>query len=425
MSSAGDGRVHVMRLIARSFVEVVKAFLHQAYTEFWLKGGRASSKSSVVSLLITLGLMMDDLANAIIYRKVAATLRDSVYGQMVWAIEALGLTAEFRCSYSPMEITRVRTGQKILFRGCDDPAKSKSIKLAHGYFKFLWFEELSEFHSTDEVRIIQASVIRGSAWACTFYTYNPPASMQNWTNGEAMKIVPGRLVHHSDYTQVPSSWVGASFIAIAEALKASNERAYRHTYLGEVTGTGGQVFDNLRIERITEELRSNFDRHHNGMDFGFAVDPDVVLRMHYDKRRRWLYLLDEIYGAGMNIDTLAQKTLALCGSEVVRPDSADPRMIHELKRRGVRAIGAEKGPGSVEHGMRWLQDLGAIIIDPERCPNAEREFCGYEYPHDKHGNFLAVYPDKDNHTIDAARYGMEPEMERKVIRAPGHRIPGL
>lgn len=402
------------RLIAKPFHQIHSCIKRETFDEYWLKGGRGSTKSSVISIQIVKGVVNDPLANAIVYRKVADTLRDSVYAQIVWAINILELGPWFKCKVSPMEIVYTPTGQRILFRGADDPGKSKSIKLDKGYFKFLWFEELTEFTGIDDIRTIKASIIRGGGHAITFASYNPPKSANNWVNAECLIPKPGRLVHHSDYTQVPAEWLGPSFLAEAEALRATNELAYRHVYLGEVTGTGGQVFDNVLLREITKEERSTFDRFLNGGDFGFANDPDAVLRMHYDKRSRHLYMLDEIYGTRMNVDVLADKVRALIGSEYVTYDSEDPRMINELRRRKVRVLPAKKGPGSVEHGMRWLQELGGIIIDPRTCPNAAREFTGYEYKQDRFGNFLSDYPDKDNHTIDAARYGCEGEMHGKM-----------
>lgn len=400
--------IRLSQLIAKPFYRVHESIRRAQFDEYWLKGGRGSTKSSFISLEIVQGIVRDPLANAIIYRKVADTLRDSVYAQMVWAINALELGPWFKCKVSPMEIIYTPTGQRILFRGADDPGKSKSIKLDKGYFKYLWFEELTEFHGMDDIRTIKASIIRGGGHAITFSSYNPPKSANNWVNAECLIDIPGRLVHHSDYTQVPPEWLGPSFIAEAEALKATNETAYKHTYLGEVTGTGGQVFDNLKIERIPETLRKTFDRFHNGGDFGFAGDPDAVLRMHYAPKLRTLYILGEVYGSGMNADVLAERVKALIGSEYGTWDNEDPRMINELKRRGIRALHAKKGPGSVEHGMRWLQDLACIWIDKTKAPNAAREFRGYEYKQDRNGNFLAEYPDKDNHAIDACRYGCEP-----------------
>ena len=187
-------------------------------------------------------------------------------------------------------------------------------------------------------------------------------------------------------------------------------------YLGEVTGTGGSVFDNVQTRVITPEERETFDRFYHGGDFGFAGDPDAFLRMHYNKATRTLYILNEVYGVGMNADVLSEKVKGLIGRELVYCDSSDPRMINEIRRRGINAMAAKKGPGSIEHGMRWLQDLGAIVIDPVTCPNAAREFTGYEYKQDRFGNFVNDYPDKDNHTIDGVRYGVEPLSTLKVAK---------
>ena len=188
-------------------------------------------------------------------------------------------------------------------------------------------------------------------------------------------------------------------------------------YMGEVTGTGGQVFVNLALRAITDEEIKAFGSFYNGLDFGFAVDPDAFTRWGWRGRDRSLLAVAEYYGTRTPVDTLAQKVLALMpGRELVRCDSADPRMIAELQRRGVNAVGVKKGPGSVEHGMRWLQDLGQIVIDPARTPNIAREFSAYEYARDRHDNFLAEYPDKDNHTIDSARYAMEPVIAQRTVK---------
>lgn len=391
------------------FRDVHNAFWRGKYSEYWLKGGRGSTKSCFISLEIVAGMMADPQANAIIYRRFGNTLKDSVYNQMIWAIDMMQLDYLFRTKLSPLEIINRRTGQRIMFRGTDDPQKSKSIKLTRGYFKFLWFEELSEFRGMEDIRTIQQSIFRNVDRACTFYSYNPPRSAQNWVNAEALVPVPGRMVHHSTYLDVPREWLGEAFIAGAEALKAVNERAYENEYMGAVTGTGGQVFDNLEIRKITDAEIETMGRFYNGLDFGFATDPDALTRWAYDRRACRLYAIAEFYGVRNNTDVLADRVKHLVGRELVYCDSAEPRMINELKRRGINAIPARKGPGSVEHGMRWLQDLAAIVIDPKRTPNIAREFSEYEYAQDRLGQFLAAYPDRDNHTIDATRYGMEVE----------------
>ena len=401
-------------IIAPTFHSVHRSVKNDEYAEYWLKGGRASGKSSYVSIESPLGIVTDPEANAIVYRKVADTLRSSVYDQILWGIDKLGLMQYFDPKVSPMEITYIPTGQKIIFKGADDAKKSKSIKLRRGYFKYLWFEELAEFSSIEDIRTIKASINRANKRTITFYTYNPPQTMDNWTNKEALENRPSRLVHHSTYLDIPRQWINQQFIDDAENLKETNERAYRHMYLGEVTGTGGQVFDNIVLRDIADSEINGFDKLYNGLDFGFAVDPDAFVRWHYDCSRRRLYCVEECYGAKTPTETLAQRVRAAARGGIVTCDSADPRMIDELKRRGVSAIPARKGPDSVEHGMRWLQELSEIIIDPGRCPNTAQEFKAYEYERDRDGNFISRYPDANNHTIDATRYAMESVATRRV-----------
>ena len=400
--------IRISQITGPSFFPVHQAVRREAYDEYWLKGGRGSAKSSFVSLEIAQGIVRDPEANAMIYRKVADTLRDSVYSQMVWAINALELGPWFKCKVSPMEIVYMPTGQRIMFRGADDPGKSKSIKLDKGYFKFLWFEELPEFAGMDDIRTIKASIIRGGGHAMTFASYNPPKSANNWVNAECLIPKPGRLVHHSDYTTVPATWLGPSFMAEVEALKATNEKAYRHVYLGEVTGTGGQVFDNLEIRAITDDEIKLLDRAYHGLDFGFAVDPDAYIKTGFRKAGRELLLYDECGGIKLGFDKLASEVKRRAGMDRVICDCHFPREIHELHQRGVQTTPSFSPPGCVSTRSRWMQELGKIIIDPARCPNAAREFSTYEYEQDRFGNFRADYPDKNNHWIDATAYGSEP-----------------
>lgn len=416
----------VSDLIAPVYYEAHKALKAGAYSEFWMKGGRGSAKSSWISLEIVMGIVREPEANAIIYRKVAATLRESVYEQIAWAVDMLGLRKWFTFRLSPLEV-RYRGGGRILFRGADDPSKSKSIKLAKGYFKYLWFEELAEFDGMQDVRTIKASVLRGGAGnkSFTFYSYNPPRSARDWVNEEAVTPRPDRLVHASSYKDLPPGWLGADFLAEAEALKNSNERAWRHMYMGEVTGTGGAVFDNLALRAITQAEIDAAATFYNGLDFGFAVDPDAYVRWAWLPKPRAIMAISEFYGAHNTTDTLFGRVSALAGKAAVRCDSADPRMIAELRNRGLNAVAVKKGPGSVEHGMRWLQDLGAIIIDPARTPNIAREFRAYEFAQDRHGNFIAEFPDADNHTIDATRYALEPEIGKNKIKAVSSAMLGI
>lgn len=407
--------VRLSARIAPPFRSLHRDIRAHAHREYWLRGGRGSGKSSFISLELILEMLRDGDVNAIIYRKVAATLRESVYEQMIWAVEQLGLSRYFRFRLSPLELEYLPTGQRILFRGADDPGKSKSIKLARGYFGLLWLEELDEFSGMDDVRTIKASVLRGGAGGMMFATYNPPRSARSWVNAEALVPREDRRVHSSTYLDMPPEWLGEAFLEEARSLSQVNERAYRHMYLGEVTGTGGQVFDNLALRPLTEE-EQNRERCWCGLDFGFAVDPDAFVRAAVDPARKKLWILEEFRGLRTSVDDLAAQTAARAMGGVVRCDSADPRMIAALRQRGVNAVAVKKGPGSVAAGMRWLQERAEIVIDPKRCPHAAKEFSAYEYARDRDGTFLAEYPDRDNHFIDAVRYAVEPFVNERRAR---------
>ena len=397
----------ISRLWSENFDEVSKDIDNEGHAEYWLKGGRGSGKSTFVARKLLLGLAAHPGACALVCRKVAATLRQSVFAELARAADALGLSPWCEFRLSPLEI-RLSGGQRILFRGADDPGKTKSIALREGYFGYLWFEELSEFDGMEDIRTIRASVLRGPGprRALTFCTYNPPESARNWVNREALVEMPERLVHHSTYLELPREWIGEDFIAGAEALKRVNPRAWRHMYLGEATGSGGGVFDNLKIRQIGAEELNGLSAFYNGLDFGFANDPDACTRWGYSPRNRVLYAVDEFWGRRTLTGELAERVKGIAGRELVWCDGEDPRAIAELRRLGVNALAARKGPGSVRAGIRWLRDQAAIVIDPARTPNIAREFQGYEYAGDGNGGFLPDVPDRDNHTIDAARYAL-------------------
>lgn len=404
-------------LIADVFKPVDLDIQNAGHSEYWLKGGRGSTKSSFISVEIIVGMLEDDEANAIIYRRVGNTVKDSVYAQMIWAIETLGCSEVFQYKVSPLEIVRKKTGQRIMFRGADDPMKSKSIKLTKGYFKYLWFEELAEFRSMEDIRTIKQSVFRNVDTAFTFYSYNPPRSAQSWVNAEALIDNPSRLVHTSSYLDVPENWLGKSFIQQADILKETNDRAYRNEYLGEVTGNGGNVFENLEIREITDEEIGTMGYFYQGVDWGWFPDPFQWVRCSFDSRKRILYLIDECraHKTG-NRDSYELVRERLRKDESLIADSAEPKSIADWREFGAWWIrGVVKGAGSVEYSTKWLGALTKIVIDPKRCPNCAKEFSMYEYERNHDGEFISGYVDKDNHCIDATRYAMFPVWRLKGI----------
>ena len=269
----------------------------------------------------------------------------------------------------------------------------------------------------EEIRTINQSLIRGGGRFCVFYSYNPPKSRRNWINGEVTQESPNRLVHHSTYLDVPREWLGDAFFVDAEHLKKVRPDIYGHEYLGEVTGTGGEVFRNITARRITDDEIKTFDNVSRGIDWGYAADPFAYTVNHYDKTRKRLYIYFEIYKKGISNRKAAEYIKAENkGNKVIICDSAEPKSIAEVTEYGLRVAGAKKGPDSVEYGVKWLQDLEEIIIDRERCPNTFKEFNGYELESDGNDGFKARYPDKDNHLIDAVRYSREWDMRRVRVR---------
>ena len=423
--------VDLRNVIAPSFYGLHNDVKNERYTEFWLRGGRGSTKSSFASAEIILGMMRDadagEFTNAVALRKVKDTLHDSVFEQLSWAIGILGVTHLWNIPKSKLELTYRPTGQKILFRGADNPKKIKSTKDKKGYIKYIWFEELDEFHGPEEIRIINQSLMRGGEKFTVFYSYNPPKSSRSWVNHEAKLDKPGRRVHKSDYRAVPKRWLGSVFIADAEHLKRTNEMAYRHEYLGEEVGTGLEVFTNVTLQKITDKEIEAFDRIKQGLDFGYAVDPVCFEKMHYDKTRKRLYMFYEFSGIQISNRKLYDRIKDhLLGSATTTADSAEPKSISELKGYGMRVKGAKKGPDSVDYGIKFLsEDIEEIIIDPARCSRAAKEFINYALETDRNGEVKSSYPDKDNHTIDASRYALEDEMKTTHSRALGSKPRGF
>lgn len=373
------------------------------------KGGRASLKSSYVSVEVVLQLLRHPDCHALVTRQVADTMRDSVYAQILWAIDKLGLGEKFRCTQSPLQCVYLPTGQRILFRGLDDPQKIKSIKLPFGYIGIVWFEEADQIKGGEEaVRNVQQSALRGGEYGLTFISFNPPAASRNWANRYARAERRGKFVHHSSYLQAPAEWLGPKFLAQAEYIKETQPTKYRHEYLGEAVGNGTQVFENLVLEPIDGKTIRSFDRPLNGVDWGWYPDAWAYNRVQYDAARRTLYIYDELTRwRTANRDTAHLLLARGVGTETGGPltaDSAEPKSCGDYRAEGLPCREAVKGPGSVNQSMKWLQSLAAICIDPKRCPDTAREFGEYEYEVGKDGQVLPGYPDADNHHIDAVRY---------------------
>lgn len=400
--------VRLSTLLAPNFRELHRRLKTEEVEELWCRGGRGSTKSTFISLELLLGLAADPLAHAFVGRRYDNELRDTVYGQLQWAAFHLGIDHLWRFMISPMQAVNQVTGQKILFRGVDNPLKAKSINLGKGYIKYVWFEEVDQYGSMDEVRSILQSVFRGSGTGkLAFFSYNPPKSARAWVNQEVKIPKAKRLVHTSDYRTVPAEWLGERFIADAEHLRSTNPTAYEHEYLGLEVGTGLEIFNNVTLRRITMEERLRFPDIRQGLDFGYAIDPLAFERLYFDAARRTLYIFEEIAGIGLLNRAFSERATLDHRRTLTSADEASPKDIDELRvDYGFKIKGAPKPKGSVEQGINWLKELDEIVIDPLDCPLAAKEFINYALLLTRSGEIISNYPDKDNHSIDATRYGL-------------------
>lgn len=411
--------IRLSEKIGSAFYNVAHDVFHHGHTHYDFSGGRGSLKSSTVSILVVLLIMQEQNKNihAVVLRKVANTIRDSVFAQYIWAIGELGSAAYWESKVSPMELIYKPTGQKIMFRGADDPMKIKSIKVPFGYIGITHFEEKDQFAGRSEIRTILQSTMRGGDKYWNFESYNPPISRDNWANKDSLEERADRLCHKSTYLEAPREWLGEQFILEAEHLRDTDERAYQHEYLGIPIGTGGNVFEKLELRDISDEEISRFDRIYQGVDFGWFPDPFAFIRLHYDRARETIYLIDEIYQNKLSNEE-SSKMIYDRGYTDARIvcDSAEPKSVADFRAMRLPAIEAVKGAGSVEYGMKFLQRR-TIVIDRRRTPHAYEEFVGYEYERNKEGEIISGYPDANNHLIDAVRYALEPANRRMGVIA--------
>ena len=406
------------------------------HTFFNLPGGRGSGKSSFVALEIINQIMKDrsGQSNAIVIRKYANTLRGSVFNQIQWAIDTLGVSDHWRSTVVPLQFI-YETGQVIRLSGLDDPTKLKSLKPTKGYFRILWIEEFSEIVGELELRNLQQSVLRGGDRFTVFRSFNPPISKNAWVNQYIEEKDDRSLTVRTDYRMIPESWLGDLFLEEAERLKEINPKAYEHEFLGLPVGNGSEVFPNLEIREITDEEIRRQTYIFQGLDFGFSSDPFAFVRLAYDRKTDTVYFIDEIYKRGCGnkeiadrikekgYDKTGQVSGSFFGSEVYEErqlivcDCAEPKSIVDLHDNGLKAVACHKEPGCVQYRTRWLQHR-RLVIDPSRTPESAREFQNYCYVVDrKTGEITSELPDRDNHTIDATAYALDRLIYRRGISA--------
>lgn len=408
--------------IGKAFFDLNRYIDDRKYLEYWMRGGRGSVKSSFWSEKVAELLENNPNMCALLIRKVGNTMKDSIFSQMQWGIDKLAETyprvgEHWKSTKSPLEFNNTKTGQKIYLRGADDPGKIKSIKPPKDkYIGIVVYEEFDQMNGMNDVRKIDQSVIRGGEDFIVFRVYNTPPSSQHFVNIESKIPKENRLIHTSTYLDVPKEWLGQVFFDEAEHLKKVNERLWRNEYLGEETGTGGTVFENLELREITDEEIATFDYIYQGLDFGWFPDPNAWTKVCYNASQQTIYIYDELVvnkTSNEEMWRLLKEDKGVEDDDLITADSAENKSIGDFKTYGSTMKGAIKGPDSVKYSMKWLSSRAKIVIDPTRCPRSAEEFGTYEYEQDKDGNYISAYPDENNHCIDSVRYALNDIWRKK------------
>lgn len=405
-------------IIPDTFHPVIRQLRNAERLEIILKGGRGSAKSTSGTEYALEWLKNNPECHALVMRQVADTLKTSIYAQFEWSANKQAENPLFdrdnwNFGKSPLEITYKPTGQKIYFRGADDPGKIKSIKVPFGYIGLMIWEELDQFAGPEAVRKIEQSALRGGPKAINIKIFNPPISKNNWANVYADEPKDGKIVHHSTYLDVPPEWLGEYFISEAEHLKEVAPDAYRHEYLGEPIGIGTEIFKFLEIRTITDEEIARQEYIYQGQDWGWDPDPKAFIRLAYSHKTETIMLIDEDGGTCIRTKDMAQRIIDKGYNDFeIRCGVDEPEHINDYKDAGLAARPAIVTPGSVRRTMEWLQ-CRKIIIDPARTPRAYKEFTEYEHDVDKNDEIIDGYPDRKNHWIDATRYATSPLSMRR------------
>jgi phage terminase large subunit len=371
-------------------------------------GGASSGKSYYIAQRLVLDTMAG--RNTLVLRNVARTIRGSCWNEVCKAITVMRFNEWFNISKSEMLITAVNNGAQILFAGLDDVEKIKSITPAKGVLTDIWIEEATEIARDDYKQLEKR--LRGESRHPKRITlsFNPifkehwlySEFFQNWDESKTEYKGDGLSILKTTYKD--NRFLTADDIF---ALENEKDEYYRQVYsLGNWGVLGDVIFRNWHTEDLTE-FKQSADNLYFGLDFGFSSDPCAVVKVHYDKSHKRIYILDEIYERGLTNTALAPILRDFVGNHYVTCDSAEPKSIKELQNLGIKALGAKKGPDSIMHGIQWLQ--GHEIIIDSHCQHLRNEFQLYQWRKDKDGNSLRVPEDKNQHGIDGIRYALESE----------------
>lgn len=394
------------------------------YGTFWrfkgryrvVKGSRSSKKSVTMALWTIYNIMKHQQANMLVIRKTYRTIKDSCYAQLKWAIHRFGVDAFFLCKESPLEITYLPTGQKIFFRGLDDPLKVTSITVETGVLCWLWIEEAYEITKETDFDTLDES-IRGKLPQDLFksvtLTFNP-WNDRHWMKARFFdKKDPEVLAMTTNYLM--NEFLDESDRKIFERMKVENPRRYNVAGLGEWGVVDGLVYENWEEQLFDWQKISAMPDVESafGLDFGYTNDPTALFCGLISNNQKTLWVFDELYQKALTNEMIANKVKDMgYAKELITADSAEPKSIEELRRLGIRRIkAAEKGKDSIINGIQKIQDYH-IIIHP-RCVNFLTEISCYAWDKDKFGNAVNKPIDDYNHLMDAMRYALENKIHKR------------
>lgn len=403
----------------------------KGYGTFWrfkgrylvCKGSRASKKSKTTALRFITNMMKYPfdkdgnptglLPNLLVVRKTYRTLKDSCYTELKWAVHRLCVDDQWEFKLNPLEAVYKPTGQKIYFRGLDDPLKVTSITVDVGVLCWAWLEEAYEVMNEDDFNILDES-IRGECpeglfkqWTITFNPWNE----RHWLKKRFFDAPPDPDILAITTNYMCNEWLDAADIKVFEDMRKRNPRRYAVAGLGGWGIVDGLVYENWKEEAF-DHTSAEFRKEHPklasafGLDFGYTNDPSTLFCGLLDKDAKQLFVFDEMYQTGMSNRAISETIKGMgYGKEHITADSAEPKSIDELKSLGLRVKAAAKGKDSIKNGIQWIQDL-QIIIHP-RCVNFLTEISNYTWDKDKFNQKLNVPIDDFNHLMDAMRYALE------------------
>ena len=394
-----------------------------------VKGSRASKKSTTTALNMIYRIMTYSNSNGLVIRKVFRTIKDSCFSQLKWAIHRLKVDKYWKATNSPLELTYLPTGQKILFRGLDDPLKVTSVAVDKGSLCFLWIEEAYEIMSEDDFNMLDES-IRGQVPDGLFkqitLTLNP-WNDRHWIKKRFFDTEDKDILAITTNYKC-NEWLDESDLKVFETMKTHNPKRYRVAGLGEWGVVDGLVYENVREDRFNKEdvIKNNPDiKPVFGLDFGYTNDPTALFCGLLDLENYKIYVFDELYEKGLSNKNI-YKEIEKMGyrKERIIADSAEPKSIDELKDLGLYRISpAKKGKDSILNGVQFIQNF-EIIVHP-RCVNFMTEITNYQWAKDKFNKAINEPIDDFNHLQDAMRYAVEPYTRNRKLRTINKRILGV